>query len=88
MKPTYKMFPRPTQDDADGGWSYNCDYMIGLSKICRSEERWEVGLEEINETLLAIENYDEEYRLKEHYKSLEEYRKHLVPNSNSRFGMF
>ena len=53
LKPTYKLFPKPTDLDKKGGWHYPTEY---INQIERMSGEWSSGWEEIDSILLSIEN--------------------------------
>ena len=60
LKPTYKLFPKPTDEDRKMGWTYSYDYIQDIADISQNCCEFTADMEEVNAILLVIESMVDE----------------------------
>ena len=56
LKPTYKLFPEPTDEDRKNGWTYSYDYIQDIADVSQNCCEFTADLEEVNAILIVIES--------------------------------
>ena len=63
QEPTYKLFPRPSEENIKGGWKYSFEFIEYVSELTEElPAGWGSSMEEVEQVLLAAELILEERR--------------------------